>query len=331
MSVEIEQLVEMRIALKKTEAILKENEKKNKELEALNKNFVSTNKRLENDITVQVDRLDQAKIDNEELRKEKEGILSQFAEDNEKNYKELRKKEEKVANETQQNALRLIEIEKRESKLMNKENSNTAILDEAKNMQNEAKLETKRWIFQESRIKAENDKAELLKTQVAEKTEALKEIEKEINDKKIAVSNKELELLESIQTNQTLVAELNSLKTTNAVSTERLEKLNALFNEFKWYVTENSNVTIEQLEAFISDTEAQEEPAVWIEALDEIIEEVDTPEEEIIDEVDTPEETKDTVELSEMSYNDLVKEVKSRDIKLPQNAKKETLIDLLSK
>jgi predicted HTH domain antitoxin len=65
--------------------------------------------------------------------------------------------------------------------------------------------------------------------------------------------------------------------------------------------------------------------------LDEIIEEMDTPEEEIIDEVDTPEETKDTVELSEMSYNDLVKEVKSRDIKLPQNAKKETLIDLLSK
>jgi predicted HTH domain antitoxin len=52
---------------------------------------------------------------------------------------------------------------------------------------------------------------------------------------------------------------------------------------------------------------------------------------EIIEEMDTPEETKDTVELSEMSYNDLVKEVKSRDIKLPQNAKKETLIDLLSK
>jgi predicted HTH domain antitoxin len=52
---------------------------------------------------------------------------------------------------------------------------------------------------------------------------------------------------------------------------------------------------------------------------------------EIIEEMDTPEETKDTVELSEMSYNDLVKEIKARDIKLPQNAKKETLIDLLSK
>jgi len=72
MELSIEQLADLTIAIKKNELTLKEKEKRNIELDKLNKNFVSTNNRLEQDIELQVDRLEKAKAENEALRQEKE-------------------------------------------------------------------------------------------------------------------------------------------------------------------------------------------------------------------------------------------------------------------
>ena len=337
----IEQLADLRIAIKKNEATLKEKQEANTTLEAINKHLVENNKQLEQELEVQADRIVTAKAENEALREEKEGILSKFAKDNEKAYKELREKEKGIANDQQQNALRLIEIEKRESKLVAKETSNKAMLDEAKSVQKEAKEEAVRAEEKYIEVTAERKKLKMEEEKVSKKKEALQEIEKEIDAKKLAVQEKEIALLEEIQTNRNLVAELQNKEKNNKLETERLEKLNALYNELKAYVTEKGNITAEEVEVFVNgenaDTPVKEEviePQPTIEA--PVVEEKNkdeesTPEQkEEAKEIEKPVE-KDPAVLSEMKFGELQKEVKVRWLDLPQNAKKEDLIDLLSK
>ena len=310
----IEMLADLKIAIKKNEKVLAEKEARNSELTQLNSQFVETNKRLEQEINLQDDRITEAKAENETLRKEKEWVLSKFAQDNEKVYKELREKEEKISWDTQQNALRLIEIEKREFKLMNKEDTNTNILNESKDIRKEIKKEAELTEQKIIFLKRDQEKNKKIEEQIDEKNIALKEVEKSLNDKKLEINEIELKILESSQINQNLVAELQSKDKINIIQIERLEKLNTLFSELKGYVTEKTDATMEEIETFIK--------SIWKEDV------VST--EKLEPQSDTA-ITKDTVILSEMKYGDLQKEVKKRWLDLPQNSKKEDLIDLLSK
>lgn len=310
----IELLADLKIAIKKNEKVLAEKEARNSELTQLNSQFVETNKRLEQEINLQDDRITEAKAENETLRKEKEWVLSKFAQDNEKVYKELREKEEKISWDTQQNALRLIEIEKREFKLMNKEDTNTNILNESKDIRKEIKKEAELTEQKIIFLKRDQEKNKKIEEQIDEKNIALKEVEKSLNDKKLEINEIELKILESSQINQNLVAELQNKDKINVIQIERLEKLNTLFSELKGYVTEKTDATMEDIETFIK--------SIWKEDV------VST--EKLEPQSDTA-ITKDTVILSEMKYGDLQKEVKKRWLDLPQNSKKEDLIDLLSK
>lgn len=328
----IEQLAELKIAIKKADTELQDKLGKNKELEKRNSHLTQENKRLSDEIEVQDQRKDNAIKDNESLRAEKEGILSKFAEENEKQYKELREREGAVATKEQNNALRLIEIEKREGRLVNKEKSNKAILEEAKAVEKEAKEETLRNEEKILTIQAERKKIREREDQVAEKKRALEEVKSDLEKVKIEIEEKEIAVLEEGQHNANLVAELRNKEVNIKNDLERLERLNAVYKEMKDFVAENSNISIEDVEKMI----------LWGENV--VVEQESTPEEvEEAKEIEAPvqEEVKEdelwaTVEkdpavLSEMKMPELREEVKNRGLDLPQNAKKEDLIDLLSK
>lgn len=310
----IEQLADLRIAIKENQGILDKNEARNKELVWLNSNLIETNRRLEQEIGLQDTRITEAKAENEALREEKEWILSKFAEDNEKAYKELREKEEKIAWDTNQNALRLIEIEKRESKLVNKENSNKTILNEVKSIQKETKQETIRAEETMINVEAQRKKLKLEQAKINEKVSALKEIEKWLNEKRLEINEKELGTLESIQKNQNLVAELQNKEKANVIQIERLEKLNALFSELKGYVTTNANVTIGEIESLIAEGLVDGEVVDWLEEVSDIIND----------------EKVSNFDINIATYAEMLAEAKKRGIKFEKQPNKTTLIEALA-
>ena len=306
MSLNIDQLADLKIAIKKNEITLKENTKNNEVLENRNEDLTSTNKRLEQEINLQVDRIEKAKTDNQKLLEEKSGILSKFATDNEKVYKELREKEKNVSNDAQQTALRLIELDKREWKLANKENSNKALLEEARNTKKEASEEVLRV---EKQIDNLNDQRKKLKQEEKafnEKKEALLEVKKDLEDTKEDINGKESDLLELNQNNQNLLIEINAKEKAIISDKDRLEKLVPLFNELKDYVIENSNVTIEELEKLI-------------------------PEKEEVIEEDTPEKEEVIFDITTATYKEMLAETEKQWIRPAWSPKKDDLIKLLTK
>jgi len=318
MDFNIDKLADLKIAIKKNEAILSEREKANVTLETRNKDLTSTNNRLENEIEVQVKRIDEAKASNQKLIEEKEWILSQFAVDNEKVYKELREKEQNVANESQQVALRLIELDKREGKLANKETSNKKILEEARKISKETKDEANQVESKLLDLEAEKKKIAEKQKIIAEKEEALEEIKAKIEESRRKAQDEETTLLELNQANQNNLINIRATEKAITSEKERLEKLTPLFIELKKFVIENSEANEEMIQGFIE----------WLTSDTEVIATVS--DEHTIE--DKWEEIEDNTEfdIEGSTYAEMVAEAKKRGFNL-KSPKKAELIELLSK
>lgn len=329
MDFSIDQLADLKIAIKKNEAILSEKEKANKILESRNKDLISTNSRLDKEIDVQVKRIEESKAKNIEISAEKEGILSKFAIDNEKVYKELREKEKSISNEAQQTALRLIELDKREWKLANKEKANNLILEEARNISKETKNEA---VSIESRLldlEASKKNLEAKRKSVTEREDALISIKEKLEKTRILNSDKESDIMELEQKNSNTLIQIQSKEKLMISDKERLEKLIPLFTELKNFVIENGKISIEDIEKILWDEAkgiedenkgTEEEPVIETKT-EEIVEE-DKGTEEVI-------ETEFNIETA--SYAEMLAEAKLRDPNLNGQPKKAVLIELLSK
>jgi len=313
----IDQLADLRIAIIKTQATLDENTKNNTILSQTNEHLSANNLELDKELKIQEARIKEAIAENEKLRKEKEWILSKFAQDNEKAYATLRETETKVANETQQNALRMIEIDKREHSLVNKENTNKSILNEAKILKKEAREEMK---------SAENAKLSLQRQEkslrdankrLIENETRIKDIEKNIELRKIELNDKESEVLQSIQKQANQVAELNTLTLNSQVEIEKLNRVNAIYKEYKEYfakqLDKGSDVTIEDLENIVNRYDKKEDGLPVVK--DEVI----------VDEWLSNEEIK------KLPFNELRQLAKISNIVIWKNPTKKELIKLLTK
>lgn len=309
MEFSIDQLADLKIAIKKNEWILSEREKANVTLETRNKHLVETNNRLDKEITLQVDRIDEAKAKNISLSEEKEWILSKFAIDNEKVYKDLREKEVKISNESQQTALRLIELDKREWKLANKEKSNNLILEEARNVSKETKNEA---ISVESKLldlEASKKNLEVKRKSIYSREEALFSIKKKLEKTRIENNDKEFEIMEINQANSNKLIQIQSIEKSIVSDKARLEKLVPLFSELKNYVIENSEATAEDIEKMLCLNTTNE----TAETINETVEE--TVLEPIIEEETITEEVKETEDTPENQDPNLVSKTPEPEIK----------------
>jgi len=252
----IDQLVDLKIAIKKQTIDLKKHTDENAVLETRNKHLTNNNVELEKELSIQEARINESIAENEKLRLEKEGILSKFSQDNEKAYNELREKETKIASDTQQNALRLIELEKRETQMVHKEASNKAILDEAKTIKKSAREETK---LAETMLLWYEVKKERLAKQgasVDDRRLDLKLIEKEVNKIKVELNEKENSILKDIQKNSNLVAELNLLQVNTDNAIEKNTRLIAVYKELQEHLAKVglawTDITISDIENIIN-------------------------------------------------------------------------------
>ena len=84
----IDQLADLKIAIRKTDTELKEKQELNTALASENARYVADNRRLQEEIDMQAQRIEDHKAENVKLIEEKQGILSKFAQDNEANYKD---------------------------------------------------------------------------------------------------------------------------------------------------------------------------------------------------------------------------------------------------
>lgn len=337
MDLTIEQLADLKISIEKYKNDLKEITAKHDHLIAENKNLDETNRRLEKEINIQVERKERHIAENETLLAEKQKIIEDFDSKSAVQYRELREKEEKVTSIDAQNKLRAQELEKREYNIMQKwvENDEKIKSLEARNR------EIKKEIALLEVSRTENLKTlksvETVKNQTLLREREMRARIKELEAKQEETANKEKELQKEIVKNSDKLIEISAKEQTITQTEKNLKILNNLFSELKDAIAK-SWITLWNVKAVINSKSANEIKEIK-EAIDTEIQETpeevtETPEEVVEDiVVDTPEEVVDTPELIKlewMAYNDMMKLAKEWWVDLSWKApKKEELINLL--
>ncbi|NDK08272.1 hypothetical protein EOM39_03405, partial [Candidatus Gracilibacteria bacterium] len=251
MELSIEQLADLKIAIKGESKKYDELKQTNEGLVVVNSNLTSNNKRLEKEIDEQV-RIKEATIEeNNKLRAEKEGINSEFEIKSNKQYEELRIKEQEIGDKLALIEARSKELEDRELKLFEK---NEEIDRKISDLQQTKKEVKEDMIKSEKRlIEAREKETDIIKreTYLDKKDNDVREL-LEVNEQEQEKIKKERkEILEISKKNQNALIETQAIEERMKADISRNEKLVVLLDETKNYLIGLEVVTKEELLGFI--------------------------------------------------------------------------------